>query len=118
MPSDLKTFASEYTRHLEQRAAQGIPPLPLSPAQTETVCEALQRSDLDPTQLKVHDQPDTVSSLRYLLSERVPPGVYPASKVKAEFLGQLALGRASSPHIEAPEVIQMLEFNARPRILD
>jgi aconitate hydratase 2/2-methylisocitrate dehydratase len=108
MAPDSKSFTSEYTSHLTQREAQGIPPLPLSPDQAEAVCAALQQTDLDSGLLQVHGQPDTISSLRYLLSERVPPGVYPASKVKAEFLGRLALGQATSPHLERTEVLEML----------
>jgi len=119
MATDLKTFVTDYTRHLEQRAKQGIPPLPLSPAETEAVCAALQQKELDPGLLRVHGQPDTVSSLRYLLGERVPPGVYPASKVKAGFLGDLLLGKASSPHLDRAQALQMLGamgggFNVAP----
>ena len=105
MATDLKSFANEYRSHLAQRDAQGIPPLPLSSNQIETVCSALQQKDFDPSLLEVHGQPDTTASLRYLISERVPPGVYPASKVKADFLGKLALGRASSPHLGVPEAL-------------
>jgi aconitate hydratase 2/2-methylisocitrate dehydratase len=108
MGIDLNTFTTEYVKHLEQRAKQGIPPLPLSPAQTEAVCAALQQPALDPTVLRVHQQPDTVSSLRYLLGERVPPGVYPASKVKAAFLGQVTEGGVSSPHLTKAQAIDLL----------
>ena len=96
MTADLATFAKEYVQHIEQRAALSVPPLPLSPAQTESVCAALGQAELDAAQLKVHGQDDTVSSLRYLLAERVPPGVYPASEVKAGFLGAVALGTWSA----------------------
>ena len=109
MTTDLSSFATEYTRHLQQRAAQGIPPLPLSPDQTRAVCEALGRDDPGAADLlMVHDQPDTVSSLRYLLGQRVPSGVYPASKVKAQFLGELATGEASSPHLSTEQALQLL----------
>jgi len=108
MATDLKSFANEYRSHLAQRDAQGIPPLPLSPDQAEAVCSALQQKDLDARLLEVHGQPDTTASLRYLISERVPPGVYPASKVKADFLGKLVLGQASSPYLEVAEALEML----------
>ncbi len=108
MATDLNSFASEYQSHLSQRQAQGIPPLPLSADQAAAVCSALQQKDLAPGLLEVHGQADTVGSLRYLISERVPPGVYPASKVKAEFLADVALGRASSPHLEKMETLEML----------
>jgi aconitate hydratase 2/2-methylisocitrate dehydratase len=108
MATDLKSFAGEYKSHVAERQAQGIPPLPLSADQADSVCSALQQTDLDPGLLQVHDQPDTAASLRYLISERVPPGVYPASKVKAGFLGSLATGQTSSPHLERTGVLEML----------
>jgi aconitate hydratase 2/2-methylisocitrate dehydratase len=119
MATDLSTFATEYKKHLEQRAAQGIPPLPLSADQTEAVCAALQEASLEPGLLKVHGQPDTKSSLRHLLGERVPPGVYPASKVKAAFLGDLSAGKVSSSHVSKTEALEMLGamgggFNVAP----
>ena len=119
MATDLKSFATEYTRHLEQRATQGIPPLPLSPDQTRAVCDALKQPALDAALLKVHGQSDTIASLRHLLGERVPPGVYPASRVKAEFLSELVLGQATSPHLKPTEALQMLGamgggFNVAP----
>jgi aconitate hydratase 2/2-methylisocitrate dehydratase len=56
-----------------------------------------------------------------LISERVPPGVYPASKVKAEFLGKLVLGQISSPHLEVTQALEMLAamgggYNVAPLI--
>jgi aconitate hydratase 2/2-methylisocitrate dehydratase len=108
MDTDLKSFASEYKSHLSQREAQGIPPLPLSADQAAAVCSALQQKDLDPGLLQVHGQSDSASSLVYLISERVPPGVYPASKVKAEFLADLVLGRASSLHLGRIETLEIL----------
>ena len=107
MAIELQTFATEYVKHLEDRAAQGIPPLPLSPTQTETVCQALT-VEKPGAELSVHGQADTVASLRYLLGERVPPGVYPASRVKADFLARLTTGELSSPHLSTTEALDML----------
>ncbi len=119
MGMDLRSFASEYAKHVEQREGAGIPPLPLSPAQTEAVCAALQLTDLDPAQLTLHDLSDTVSTLRHLLSERVPPGVYPASKVKADFLAKVAHGELTTPHLAVADAVEMLGamgggFNVAP----
>ncbi len=108
MGTDLQTFVTEYTKHMDQRAGQGIPPLPLSPDQTAAVCGALQQQDLPADLLQVHGQADTVASLRYLLGERVPPGVYPASRVKSDFLGQVVKGQVASPHINAAEALDIL----------
>jgi len=108
MSADLETFAREYESHLQQRGALGIPPVPLSQTQTQTVCFALLRQRLDPELLRVHGRGDTVTSLLYLLSERVPPGVYPAAQVKAEFLGRLVLGESASIHLTADDAPGML----------
>ena len=64
MAADLQSFASEYKNHLSQREAQGIPPLPLSAEEAAAVTSALQQKDLDPGLLAVHDQANTVASLR------------------------------------------------------
>ncbi len=108
MAADLETFAREYESHLQQRQALGIPPLPLSETQTRTVCSALLQQRLDLELLRVHGQSDTVASLLYLLSERVPPGVYPASRVKAEFLGGLTLGQNVCAYLTAAGALEML----------
>jgi aconitate hydratase 2 / 2-methylisocitrate dehydratase len=92
MASDLGQFAADYLRHLQARQGSGLPPLPLSAEQTTAVCDGLTEPALDAELLLVHDQPDTMSSLRFLLAERVPPGVYPSSKVKADFLAAVAAG--------------------------
>ena len=89
-------------------------PLPLSAEQTAAVCQALLQRQLDPELFKVHGERDTAGSLRYLLAERVPPGVYAASKVKAEFLGKLVLGKESSPYLDMARAVKMLAEMKRP----
>ncbi|MCS7293598.1 MAG: bifunctional aconitate hydratase 2/2-methylisocitrate dehydratase, partial [Gloeomargarita sp. SKYBB_i_bin120] len=79
----------------QQRAALGIPPLPLDAAQTAALCERLQ-------------SPDATPADKYQLQERVPPGVDPAAYVKASFLGELAHKRLTSPLITPVEAVQML----------
>jgi len=108
MTFDIKEFAIHYTQHVEERGAQGIPPLPLSADEVKTVVQTLLIPKLNADLLKIHGGTDTASSLRILLEERVPPGVYPASHVKAEFLTQLALGEQESPHITAIDACAML----------
>lgn len=108
MAKDIKDFANQYSRHLSEREALGVPPLPLSAEQTRNVCDALSNPSFDEGLLKVHGQPDSAGSLVYLLSERVPPGVYPASKVKAEFLAKIAAGRVSSTHLDAGKAVELL----------
>lgn len=118
MSNNLTAFAAEYTEHLEQRAELGIPPLPLTAEQTGVVCDLLT-GDLASETLRVHGQSDSASSLGYLLAQRVPPGVYPASKVKAGFLATLLTGEQTSPHVGVAEALQMLGamgggFNVAP----
>jgi aconitate hydratase 2 / 2-methylisocitrate dehydratase len=108
MTFDIKDFAVSYGKHVAEREADGIPPLPLSTEEVKIVAQALLIPKLDPGLLKVHGCADTVSSLRALLEKRVPPGVYPASHVKAEFLGNLALGSLESTHLDAGDACRLL----------
>ncbi len=86
-----------YRKHEEERAALGIPPLPLNEEQTRAVCEMLQ------------DPPKGEGEfLMGLLRDRVPPGVDPAAKVKAEFLAAILEGRVSSPLITKTDAVRML----------
>ena len=74
-----------YRTHVAERAAQGIVPLPLIARQVRELCELLQSPPAGEGAL-----------LLELLTERVPPGVDGAAKVKAEFLNELAQGRLES----------------------
>ena len=49
-----------------------------------------------------------VQSLLFLLESRIPPGVYPASKVKAEFLGEILRGDTTSPYIDCRTALALL----------
>ncbi|MBU0480875.1 MAG: bifunctional aconitate hydratase 2/2-methylisocitrate dehydratase, partial [Proteobacteria bacterium] len=69
-----------YRDHVAQRAAEGLPPLPLDPAQTREVVDLLARNTGES------------EFLLELLANRVPPGVDEAARVKAEFLGAVAAG--------------------------
>ncbi|APB32394.1 bifunctional aconitate hydratase 2/2-methylisocitrate dehydratase [Gloeomargarita lithophora Alchichica-D10] len=79
----------------QQRAELGIPPLPLNATQTAELCQHLQT-------------PASTPSDRWLLQERVPPGVDQAAYVKAGFLGELAQGSLTSPQISPVQAVQML----------
>jgi aconitate hydratase 2/2-methylisocitrate dehydratase len=86
-----------YRQHVAERAAQGIPPLPLLARQVRELCVLLT------------DPPAGEEAfLLELLTERVPPGVDGASKVKAEFLADVANGRAQSPLIDAAKATAIL----------
>lgn len=86
-----------YHRHCEERAKLGIPPLPLTAAQSTELCELLQ----NPSQ-GLDDQ------LLILLRDRVPPGVDEAAYVKAGFLTALAKGELTSPLIAPSEAVTLL----------
>ena len=76
MPS---AFMQTYQAHVAERAAQGIPPLPLSAQQTGDVIEQLKNP-------AAGEGPALVE----LISHRVPAGVDNAAKVKASYLAAVA----------------------------
>ncbi|MBX9635887.1 MAG: aconitate hydratase B, partial [Magnetospirillum sp.] len=99
-----------YRQHVAERAALGIPPLPLSASQTEALIALL----LNPP--KGEEQ-----ALVELITYRVPAGVDDAAKVKAEFLAKLAKGELTSPLISRQTATQLLGtmlggFNIKPLI--
>jgi aconitate hydratase 2/2-methylisocitrate dehydratase len=70
-----------YRQHVAERAALGIPPLPLDAQQTAAVIELLKAPPAGED-----------AFLLDLLTHRVPPGVDDAAKVKASFLSAVAHG--------------------------
>ncbi|HEY3356411.1 MAG TPA: bifunctional aconitate hydratase 2/2-methylisocitrate dehydratase [Polyangia bacterium] len=107
MARDLKDFVANYLKHEKERAGFGIPPLPLTVAQTEAVCDALTAEHLDPALLPT-DHGDVTAWFLGLLDDRVPPGGYPASQVKADFLGALLKGERRSAAIDRSLAVEML----------
>jgi aconitate hydratase 2/2-methylisocitrate dehydratase len=86
-----------YLAHEAERAAQGIPALPLTPEQTAGLCELLVTP---PAGKEVF--------LLNLLKERVSPGVDPAAKVKAGFLAEILSGSKSSPLVSKVDAVRIL----------
>jgi len=86
-----------YFKHEKERKEKGIPPLPLTPAQTEEVCSLLENPPQEKKELLVN-----------LLKNRISPGVDPAAKVKADWLAKLAKGKVSSPLISKGEAVFIL----------
>lgn len=86
-----------YRQHLAQRAALGIPPLPLDAKQTSELCELLKNPPAGEE-----------STLLHLLRDRVPPGVDAAAYVKAGFLTGIAKKEISSPLISPIEAVELL----------
>jgi aconitate hydratase 2/2-methylisocitrate dehydratase len=87
----------QYLQHVRERAGLGIPPLPLSAGQTSDLCALL--TDPPPGQERF---------LLTLLEERVPPGVDPAARVKADFLADVVSGRVCSPLLTPVDAIRIL----------
>lgn len=79
-----------YRKHVEERAAEGLPPLPLSAEQVAALVELLK-----------NPPEGEAEALLELLIHRVPPGVDQAAYVKAGFLAAIAKGEAQSPVISA-----------------
>ena len=71
----------DYRQHAAERAALGIPPLPLSAQQTAELIELIKSPPAGED-----------AFLLDLLTHRVPPGVDDAAKVKASFLAAVAHG--------------------------
>jgi aconitate hydratase 2 / 2-methylisocitrate dehydratase len=86
-----------YRKHTEERAALGIPPLPLTAQQTSELCELLK----NPT-------PEEEQELLALLRDRIPPGVDDAAYVKAGFLTAVAKGEIKCPIVSATEAVHLL----------
>ena len=72
-----------YRQHAAERAALGIPPLPLDAKQTADLIELIKAPPK-----AARTRPSCVD----LLTHRVPPGVDDAAKVKASFLAAVAHG--------------------------
>lgn len=99
-----------YRAHVAERAALGIPPLPLSAAQTAQLVELLKSPP--------SGEEDT---LLELLTHRIPAGVDDAAKIKAEFLAMVANGTTKSPLISNVKATELLGtmlggYNVKPLI--
>jgi len=89
----LKAYAS----HVAERAAQHLPPLPLSAEQVALLVELIKNPPAGEEK-----------NLLDLLENRTPAGVDQAAYVKAAFLSDLANAKASSPLISPEKAVQLL----------
>ncbi|MBE8991746.1 bifunctional aconitate hydratase 2/2-methylisocitrate dehydratase [Nostoc sp. LEGE 12450] len=87
----------QYRKHVAERAALGVPPLPLDAKQTSELCELLKNPPKGQEEILLH-----------LLCDRVSPGVDPAAYVKAGFLTAIAKKEITSPLIAPIEAVQLL----------
>ena len=86
-----------YRKHVEERAALNVPPLPLDAEQTAALCDLLKSPPAGEE-----------AFLMELLCDRVPPGVDPASYVKASFLTAIAKGETTSPLLSPKKAVELL----------
>src|SRR5512133_848649 len=86
-----------YVDHVAERAALGIPPLPLSAAQTAALIELLK-----------NPSPGEAEFLLNLITHRVPAGVDDAAKVKASYLAALAHGTEKCDIISREKATELL----------
>ena len=86
-----------YRNHVADRAALGIPPLPLSAQQMSELGELLKHPPIGES-----------AYLWELLRDRVPPGVDQAAYVKAGFLTAIAKGEIISPLVSPKAAVELL----------
>ncbi|MGB9493834.1 MAG: bifunctional aconitate hydratase 2/2-methylisocitrate dehydratase, partial [Azonexus sp.] len=99
-----------YRAHVAERAALGIPPLPLSKQQTTELVALLKNPPAGEE-----------AALVELITYRVPAGVDDAAKVKAEFLAKVAKGEEACALISRAKATELLGtmlggFNVKPLI--
>lgn len=86
-----------YETHVQERAAQQLPPLPLNAEQVAALVDLLKAPPAGQDAL-----------LLDLLANRIPAGVDQAAYVKAAFLADIAKGNASSPLVSADKAVELL----------
>ena len=99
-----------YRAHVAERAALGIPPLPLSKQQTTELVALLKNPPAG-----------EAAALVELITYRVPAGVDDAAKVKAEFLAKVAKGEEACALISKEKATELLGtmlggYNVKPLI--
>jgi aconitate hydratase 2/2-methylisocitrate dehydratase len=99
-----------YNAQVAERAALGIPALPLTKDQTAELVDLLK-----------NPPKGTETELLELITHRVPAGVDEAAKVKAEFLDSVAKGTVQSPLISKVKATELLGtmlggYNIKPLV--
>jgi aconitate hydratase 2/2-methylisocitrate dehydratase len=102
-------FLEEYKKHVAERKALGVPPLPLSKEQVAEVVEGIKNGG------------ENVAQLVGLLKNRVSPGVDDSAYVKADFLNAIVTGEVETPEISKVDAVETLGkmlggFNVAPLI--
>jgi aconitate hydratase 2/2-methylisocitrate dehydratase len=86
-----------YRQQAAERAALGIPPLPLTAQQTADLIELLKNPPVGEE-----------ANLLDLFTHRVPAGVDDAAKVKASYLAAVALGSEICPLMDSKKATELL----------
>ncbi len=86
-----------YRKHVDERAALGIVPKPLSPEQTAELVELLKNPPAGEEEFILD-----------LITHRIPAGVDQAAYVKAGFLAAITKGEAESPLIDKAKAVELL----------
>ncbi|MDP1596335.1 MAG: bifunctional aconitate hydratase 2/2-methylisocitrate dehydratase, partial [Methylotenera sp.] len=86
-----------YATHVQERADQQLPPLPLTAEQVAQLVELLKNPPADEAE-----------TLLDLLANRTPAGVDQAAYVKAAFLSDIANSKAASPLLTPEKAVQLL----------
>mgnify|MGYP000880730906 FL=1 len=86
-----------YRKHVQERAAEGVVPKPLSAEQVADLVDLLKNPPKGEEAFLVE-----------LLTYRVPAGVDPAAYVKAGFLTAIVKGEAQSPLIDKKQAVKLL----------
>ncbi|CAG0994572.1 partial Aconitate hydratase B, partial [Rhodocyclaceae bacterium] len=99
-----------YRAHVAERAALGIPPLPLTKQQTQDLVGLLKNPPKGEEAFLVE-----------LLTYRVPAGVDDAAQVKAEFLAKVAKGEEKCALVSREKATELLGtmlggYNVKPLI--
>lgn len=99
-----------YRAHVAERAALGIPPLPLDGKQAAALVELLRTPPAGEEEFLVE-----------LLTHRVPAGVDDAARIKADFLAKIARGQEQCKLVSREQATELLGtmlggFNIEPLI--
>src|SRR5690606_3511006 len=86
-----------YREHVAERAALGLPPLPLNAEQTAELVGLIKNPPAGEEQ-----------ALLDLLENRIPAGVDQAAYVKAAFLADVAKGETKSPLLTPEKAVALL----------
>ncbi len=91
------SILESYQKHIAQRQALGIPPLPLNAEQVRALSEFV-----------FAPPPDTEELILKLLKDNIPPGVDQAALEKAKLLRSIALREKSSKIVSPVDAVRML----------